>query len=126
MQRRGFIASNAGHANPHIVSAIREAAGRLDYAPAFQFAHPDVFALSHRLALMAPGDLDHVFYASSGSEAVDTALKIALSYHRRRGEGHRTRFIGRERGYHGVGFGGISVGGMGPNRKSIRKHAWRR
>lgn len=115
----GLYCVNAGHAHPHIVAAIREAAGRLDYAPAFQFGHPDAFALSSRLSLMAPGSLDHVFYASSGSEAVDTALKIALSYHRRRGEGHRTRFIGRERGYHGVGFGGISVGGMGPNRKAF-------
>ena len=113
----GLYCVNAGHAHPKIVSAIQDAAGRLDYAPAFQFGHPEAFELSNRLALMAPGDLDNVFYASSGSEAIDTALKIALSYHRRRGEGHRTRFIGRERGYHGVGFGGISVGGMSANRK---------
>ncbi|MCB1528492.1 MAG: aspartate aminotransferase family protein [Hyphomicrobiaceae bacterium] len=113
----GLYCVNAGHGHPRIVAAIRKAAGTLDYAPAFQFGHPDAFALSSRLAIMAPGNLDHVFYASSGSEAIDTALKIALSYHRRRGEGQRTRFIGRERGYHGVGFGGISVGGMGPNRK---------
>lgn len=113
----GLYCVNAGHCHPRIVAAIREAAGRLDYAPAFQFAHPRAFELSHRLVQMAPGELDHVFFASSGSEAVDTALKIALSYHRRRGEGHRTRFIGRERGYHGVGFGGISVGGMTANRK---------
>ncbi len=113
----GLYCVNAGHANPHIVGAIQKAAATLDYAPAFQFGHPGVFELSNRLKLLAPGDLDHVFYASSGSEAIDTALKVALSYHRRRGEGHRTRFIGRERGYHGVGFGGISVGGMSPNRK---------
>ncbi len=113
----GLYCVNAGHAHPHIVSAIQAAAGRLDYAPSFQFAHPEIFELSHKLALMAPGDLDHVFYGCSGSEAIDTALKIALSYHRRRGEGQRTRFIGRERGYHGVGFGGISVGGMPANRK---------
>lgn len=113
----GLYCVNAGHANPHIVSAIQTAAGRLDYAPAFQFGHPDIFELSNRLKALAPGDLDHVFYGCSGSEAIDTALKIALSYHRRRGEGQRTRFIGRERGYHGVGFGGISVGGMSANRK---------
>lgn len=113
----GLYCVNAGHAHPHIVSAIRSAAGRLDYAPAFQFGHPGVFELSHRLATLAPAALDHVFYGCSGSEAIDTALKIALSYHRRRGEGQRTRFIGRERGYHGVGFGGISVGGMPANRK---------
>jgi beta-alanine--pyruvate transaminase len=113
----GLYCVNAGHANPHIVSAIQKAAATLDYAPAFQFGHPQAFELAHRLQAIAPGDLDHVFYASSGSEAIDTALKVALSYHRRRGEGHRTRFIGRERGYHGVGFGGISVGGMSPNRK---------
>lgn len=113
----GLYCVNAGHAHPRIVSAIQAAAGRLDYAPAFQFGHPEIFALSQRLAMLAPGDLDHVFYGCSGSEAIDTALKIALSYHRRRGEGQRTRFIGRERGYHGVGFGGISVGGMPANRK---------
>lgn len=113
----GLYCVNAGHGHPHIVSAIQSAAGRLDYAPAFQFGHPEIFELSQRLAMLAPGDLDHVFFGSSGSEAIDTALKIALSYHRRRGEGQRTRFIGRERGYHGVGFGGISVGGMPANRK---------
>ncbi|MCB1598353.1 MAG: aminotransferase class III-fold pyridoxal phosphate-dependent enzyme, partial [Gammaproteobacteria bacterium] len=113
----GLYCVNAGHANPRIVAAIKDAAGKLDYAPAFQFGHPEAFELASRLAMMSPADLDHVFFASSGSEAIDTALKIALSYHRRRGEGHRTRFIGRERGYHGVGFGGISVGGMPANRK---------
>ena len=99
------------------MKAIQEAAARLDYAPPFQYAHPQVFELSARLALLAPGDLEYTLFANSGSEAVDTALKVALAYHRARGEGSRTRFIGRERGYHGVGFGGISVGGMVANRK---------
>ena len=89
----------------------------LDYAPPFQFAHPAAFTLAGRLAALAPGDLDHVFFCNSGSEAVDTALKIAIAFHRMRGEGARTRLIGRERAYHGVGFGGISVGGMVNNRK---------
>ena len=113
----GLYCVNAGHCQPRIVAAIQEAAGRLDYSPAFQFAHPAAFDLAARLATLAPGDLDHVFFASSGSEAIDTAMKLALSYHRLRGEGQRTRFIGRGRGYHGVGFGGISVGGMPANRK---------
>lgn len=114
----GLYCVNAGHGREPITRAIQEAAARLDYVPAFQFAHPAAFELTSRLALLAPGDLDHVFLASSGSEAVDTALKIALSYHRARGEGTRTRLIGRERGYHGVGFGGISVGGMVANRRA--------
>ena len=92
-------------------------AAELDYAPAFQFSHPKAFELASRVAALAPGDLDHVFFCNSGSEAVDTALKIALAYHNIRGEGARTRLIGRERGYHGVGFGGISVGGIVANRK---------
>src|ERR1019366_7662023 len=87
------------------------------YAPAFQFAHPKAFELAGRIAALAPADLDHVFFCNSGSEAVDTALKIALAYHHVRGEGTRTRLIGRERGYHGVGFGGISVGGLVNNRR---------
>jgi beta-alanine--pyruvate transaminase len=94
-------------------------AATLDYSPAFQYAHPKVFELASRLALLAPGDLDYAFFANSGSEAVDTALKVALAYHKARGEGGRTRFIGRERGYHGIGFGGISVGGMAANRKQF-------
>ena len=113
----GLFCVNAGHARPQIVKAIQEAAAKLDYAPPFQYAHPGVFELSSRLTLLAPGDLDYCLFANSGSEAVDTALKVALAYHRNRGEGGRTRFIGRERGYHGVGFGGISVGGMVANRK---------
>ena len=113
----GLFCVNAGHGRRKIVEAIKQAAETLDYAPPFQYAHPGVFELSSRLTLLAPGDLDYCLFANSGSEAVDTALKVALAYHRNRGEGQRTRFIGRERGYHGVGFGGISVGGMVANRK---------
>jgi beta-alanine--pyruvate transaminase len=113
----GLWCTNAGHNRDPIVKAIGAQAAELDYAPAFQFAHPKAFELAGRLAALAPGDLDHVFFCNSGSEAVDTALKIALAYHHVRGEGSRTRLIGRERGYHGVGFGGISVGGIVNNRK---------
>jgi beta-alanine--pyruvate transaminase len=113
----GLWCTNAGHNRDPIVKAIATQAAELDYAPAFQFAHPKAFALASRVAALAPGDLDHVFFCNSGSEAVDTALKIALAYHNIRGEGSRTRLIGRERGYHGVGFGGISVGGIVTNRK---------
>ena len=108
---------NAGHNRPPIVEAIQRQAGELDFSPTFQFAHPKVFALAARLTAMAPGDLDHAFFTNSGSEACDTALKIALAYHNVQGQGSRQRLIGRERGYHGVGFGGISVGGMVNNRK---------
>jgi beta-alanine--pyruvate transaminase len=108
---------NAGHGRPSIVAAIQRQAAELDFAPTFQFAHPLAFQLSSRLAALAPADLDHVFFANSGSEACDTALKIAIAYHNVRGAGSRTRLIGRERAYHGVGFGGISVGGMVNNRK---------
>ncbi|HYM33487.1 MAG TPA: aspartate aminotransferase family protein [Candidatus Cybelea sp.] len=113
----GLWCVNAGHCRPRIVEAVQRQVAEMDYAPAFQMGHPKAFELAARLAAMLPGDLDHVFYANSGSEAVDSALKIALAYHRVRGEGSRTRLIGRERGYHGVGFGGISVGGISPNRK---------
>ena len=113
----GLWCCNAGHNRDPIVAAIKRQAETLDYAPPFQFAHPQAFELATRVAELAPGDLDHVFFCNSGSEAVDTALKIALAYHAVRGEGGRTRLIGRERGYHGVGFGGISVGGMVANRK---------
>ena len=113
----GLFCVNAGHGREPIVKAIQQAAAQLDYSPPFQYAHPAVFELSSRLTLLAPGDLDYCLFANSGSEAVDTALKVALAYHRSRGEGSRTRFIGRERGYHGVGFGGISVGGIVANRK---------
>jgi beta-alanine--pyruvate transaminase len=113
----GLWCTNAGHNRDPIVAAIQAQAAELDYAPAFQFAHPKSFELASRIAALAPGDLDRVFFCNSGSEAVDTALKIALAYHNVRGQGARTRLIGRERGYHGVGFGGISVGGIVSNRK---------
>jgi beta-alanine--pyruvate transaminase len=113
----GLWCTNAGHNRDPIVAAIARQAEELDYSPAFQFAHPAAFELASRLASLAPGDLNRVFFCNSGSEAVDTALKIALAYHYVRGEGTRTRLIGRERGYHGVGFGGISVGGIVNNRK---------
>jgi beta-alanine--pyruvate transaminase len=113
----GLWCTNAGHNRNPIVEAIKRQAEELDYSPAFQFAHPKSFELASRIAALAPGDLDRVFFCNSGSEAVDTALKIALAYHTVRGEGSRTRLIGRERGYHGVGFGGISVGGIVNNRK---------
>jgi beta-alanine--pyruvate transaminase len=113
----GMWCCNAGHNRDPIVAAIQRQAAELDYAPAFQFSHPQAFELASRIAALAPGDLDHVFFCNSGSEAADTALKIALAYHNVRGEGARTRLIGRERGYHGVGFGGISVGGIVNNRK---------
>src|SRR5436189_1984734 len=113
----GMWCTNAGHNRDPIVEAIRAEAAELYYAPAFQFAHPAAFELASRIAALAPGDLNRVFFCNSGSEAVDTALKIALAYHNVRGEGGRTRLIGRERGYHGVGFGGISVGGIVTNRK---------
>lgn len=113
----GLWCVNAGHCREKIVQAVHQQAATLDFSPTFQMGHPGPFALADRLAKMLPGDLNHVFFTNSGSESVDTALKIALAYHRVRGEGGRTRLIGRERGYHGVGFGGLSVGGIGPNRK---------
>ncbi|PZO07539.1 MAG: aspartate aminotransferase family protein [Lysobacteraceae bacterium] len=113
----GLWCCNAGHGRPRIVKAIQDQAATLDFAPTFQMGHPLPFVLAERLVEIAPEGLDHVFFTNSGSESVDTALKIALAYHRARGEGQRTRLIGREKGYHGVGFGGISVGGMVNNRK---------
>src|SRR6478735_11727850 len=113
----GLWCCNAGHCRKPIVEAIQRQAATMDYAPAFQMGHPLAFELANRIVDLAPGNLDHVFFCNSGSEAVDSALKIALAWHRARGEGGRTRFIGRERGYHGVGFGGISVGGIVNNRK---------
>ena len=115
----GLWCTNAGHNRAPIVAAIQAQAAELDYAPAFQFGHPKAFSVASRIAALAPGDLDHVFFANSGSEAVDTALKIAIAYNNVRGQGTRTRLIGRERGYHGVGFGGISVGGIVSNRKQF-------
>ncbi|HUB94397.1 MAG TPA: aspartate aminotransferase family protein [Stellaceae bacterium] len=113
----GLWCVNAGHARREIADAVHRQALQLDYAPAFQMGHPAVFEAASRLAALLPKGLDHVFFANSGSEAVDTALKIAIAYHRVRGEGQRTRLIGRERGYHGVGFGGLSVGGISVNRR---------
>jgi beta-alanine--pyruvate transaminase len=113
----GLWCCNAGHNRDTIVKAIQNQAADLDFSPAFQFAHPKAFQLASRIAELAPADLDHVFFVNSGSEAADTALKIALAFHNVRGQGARQRLIGRERGYHGVGFGGISVGGMAANRK---------
>jgi beta-alanine--pyruvate transaminase len=113
----GLWCCNIGHCDTRVISAIQSQAAELDYALAFNMSHPRIFELATRVADLFPGDIDHVFFTNSGSEAVDTALKMALAYHRIRGEGGRTRLIGRERGYHGVGFGGISVGGMVNNRK---------
>jgi beta-alanine--pyruvate transaminase len=113
----GLWCCNAGHNRPKIVEAIRQQAGELDYAPAFQMGHPKAFELANRLRDMAPAAMEHVFFTNSGSEAVETALKIAIAYQRAIGQGTRTRLIGRERGYHGVNFGGISVGGIVNNRK---------
>lgn len=113
----GLWCVNAGHAHPKIVEAVSQAVHTLDYAPGFHFGHPATFELSSRLADMFPQNINHFFFTNSGSEAVDTALKIALAYQRVRGQGAKTRLIGRERGYHGVGFGGISVGGIVTNRR---------
>jgi beta-alanine--pyruvate transaminase len=115
----GLWCINPGHNRAPIVEAIKKQAAEMDFAPSFQFSHPKAFTLATRIAELAPGDLDHVFFCNSGSEAVDTALKIALAYHNVTGNASRTRLIGRERGYHGVGFGGISVGGMVANRKQF-------
>ena len=112
----GLWCVNAGHRDPLIVEAVQKQVHELDYAPNFQFAHPQAFELSGRLTAMMPEGMNHAFFTNSGSESVDTALKIALHYHRMRGDGARTRLIGRERGYHGTGFGGISVGGIVKNR----------
>jgi beta-alanine--pyruvate transaminase len=113
----GLWCVNAGHNREPIVEAIQKQAAELDFAPAFQFAHPKGFTVASRIAELAPGDLDQVFFCNSGSEAGDTALKIAIAYWHTQGQGQRSRLIGRERGYHGVGFGGISVGGIVSNRK---------
>ena len=113
----GLWCVNAGHGRREITEAVSAQIGEMDYAPPFQMGHPSAFRLANELVALAPEGLDHVFFTNSGSESVDTALKIALAWQRARGEGTRTRLIGRERGYHGVGFGGISVGGMVNNRK---------
>ena len=113
----GLWCVNAGHCREPIVEAIRKVAGEMDFGPTFQLAHPLAFELASRIAAIMPEGLDRIFFTNSGSESVDTALKIALAYQRARGQGTRTRLIGRERGYHGVGFGGISVGGIVNNRR---------
>ncbi|MGY6696857.1 MAG: aminotransferase class III-fold pyridoxal phosphate-dependent enzyme [Roseinatronobacter sp.] len=113
----GLWCCNAGHKRPKIVKAIQQQAEELDYAPAFQMGHPKAFELANRLVDLAPEGIDHAFFVNSGSEAVETALKIAIAYHRAKGDAARTRLIGRERGYHGVNFGGISVGGIVNNRR---------
>ena len=115
----GLWCVNAGHCREPIVRAIQQAAATLDFAPTFQMGHPGPFRAAERLREITPGDLDHVFFCNSGSEAVETALKMVLAYHRARGEGHRTKFVGRHRGYHGVNIGGMSVGGIPGNRKSF-------
>ena len=115
----GLWCVNAGHCREQITAAIREQAGVMDYAPPFQMGHPLAFELAQQLSTMLPGDVDHVFFGNSGSEAVDTALKIALAYWQAKGQPERVRFIGRTRGYHGVGFGGIAVGGIEANRKQF-------
>ncbi|GHA64620.1 aspartate aminotransferase family protein [Formosimonas limnophila] len=113
----GLWCVNAGHGREQIVNAITEMANILDYAPMFQMGHPKVFEAATKLAEITPEGMNKVFFTNSGSEAVDSALKMVLTYHRANGQAQRTKFIGRERGYHGVGFGGISVGGIGGNRK---------
>ena len=115
----GLWCCNAGHGRREIVEAIQCQAAVMDFAPAFQLGHPVAFEAAARLAEILPAGLDRVFFTNSGSESADTALKIALAYHKARGEGTRVRLIGRERGYHGVGFGGMSVGGIGPNRRQF-------
>ncbi len=115
----GLWCVSAGHCHPRIVEAIQRQAGELGYATNFNMGHPKAFEFASRLASLLPGDIDHVFFTNSGSESADTALKIALAYHRARGNSSKTRLIGREKGYHGVGFGGISVGGIVSNRKQF-------
>ncbi len=116
----GLWCSGAGHNNPRIRQAVTRQLETLDFAPNFLFGHPAAFDLATRLAKSAPGDLEHVFFTNSGSEATDTAMKVALAYHQARGEGQRTLIVGRERGFHGVGFGGISAGGMVANRRAFQ------
>lgn len=115
----GLWCVNAGHNHPKIIEAIQKQAATLDFAPTFQMAHPLAFQAASKLAEMSPAGLDRVFFCNDGSEGVDTALKIALAYHRVRGDANRFRLIGRERAYHGVGFGGIAVGGIAGNRKQF-------
>src|ERR1700691_3504123 len=113
----GLWCVNAGHSRREITEAVAQQLGTMEYAPTFQMGHPLAFELANRLAAIAPPGMDRVFFTNTGSNAADTAQKIALAYQRPRGQGQRTRLIGREKGYHGVGFGGMSVGGMVNNRK---------
>ena len=113
----GLWCVNAGHCRPKIVEAVRKQVGELDFAGTFQMGHPRAFECASKLVNVAPRGFDHVFFTNSGSESVETALKIALAYHRAKGNAAKTRLIGRERGYHGVNFGGTSVGGIANNRK---------
>jgi beta-alanine--pyruvate transaminase len=115
----GLWCCNAGHGRTEIIEAIQQQAAIMDFAPTFQLGHPIAFEAAARIAEMTPDGMDRVFFTNSGSESADTALKIALAYHKARGESSRVRLIGRERGYHGVGFGGMSVGGIGGNRKQF-------
>ena len=115
----GLWCCNAGHCHPKIVSAVQHQVGELDYATAFNMSHPKAFELAEKIAELTPDGLDRIFFGNSGSEAVETALKVALAYHASKGDGQKTKFIGREKGYHGVNFGGVSVGGLTPNRKSF-------
>jgi len=115
----GLWCCNAGHGQPRITQAIAEAAGRLDFVSSFRMSHPQAFELADRIAAMAPAGMGHVFFTNSGSEAVDTALKIARAYHQARGDARRTKLIGRAKGYHGMGFGGLSVGGIGRHKRDF-------
>ena len=115
----GLWCTNAGHCHPKIVEAVQNQVAELDYATAFNMSHPKAFELAEKMLSLTPEGLDRIFYGNSGSEAVETAMKVALAYHASKGEGQRTKFIGREKGYHGVNFGGVSVGGLTPNRKSF-------
>ena len=115
----GLFCVAAGHARPEIAEAVSAQLAKLDYAPPFQFGHPAAFELSQRLCALLPERINHVFFCNSGSESVDTALKIALAYHRARGDGRKTRFVGREKAYHGVNFGGMSVAGLVKNREAF-------
>jgi beta-alanine--pyruvate transaminase len=115
----GLWCCNAGHGRREITEAIQAQAAKMDFAPTFQMGHPIAFQAAERLAAFTPAGLDRIFFVNSGSEAADTALKMALAFHRARGQAQRTRLVGRERGYHGVGFGGMSVGGIGPNRRQF-------
>ena len=115
----GLWCTNAGHCNPKIVAAVQNQAAELDYATAFNMSHPKAFELAEKVSSLTPKGLDRIFYGNSGSEAVETAMKVALAYHASKGDGQKTKFVGREKGYHGVNFGGVSVGGLTPNRKSF-------